>query len=97
MWIEFLKAKAGLAYFKGDKVNIPDEEARRLIEGGFVVPVEHVKVESDLPIDLPGRTALIKNGLITKAQVLDSRITLTEIPGIGEIMANQIIEHLTKK
>ncbi len=97
MWVEFVKAKAGLAYFKGDKVSIPDEEARKLIGEGFVVPVEHVKVESDLPIDLPGRAALIKSGLITKTQVVDSKATLTEIPGIGGIMANQIIEHLTKE
>lgn len=97
MWVEFIKAKAGLAYFKGDKVNIPDEEARRLMDGGFVLPLDRAKVESDLPVDLPGRAALIKGGLLTKAQVLESKATLTGIPGIGEFMANQIIEHLTKK
>ena len=96
MWVEFKKAKAGLSYFKGDKVNLADDVAKGLMEDGFVVPVDAKPAESDLPIDLPGRASLIKEGLLTKSQVLKAEKTLTDIPGIGSVTALQIVESLKK-
>lgn len=96
MWVVFRKAKAGLAYFKGDKANLSDEMAKKLIEDGFVLPADADQVKSDLPVDLPGRAALIKEGLFTKNQVLKTKETLTDVPGIGSITAKQIVEILTK-
>ena len=55
MWVVFRKAKAGLAYFKGDKANLSDEMAKQLIEDGFVLPADADQIKSDLPLDLPGR------------------------------------------
>lgn len=96
MWVVFRKAKAGLAYFKGDKANLSDEMAKQLIEDGFVLPADADQIKSDLPLDLPGRAALIKEGLFTKSQVLDTKESLTDVPGIGSVTAKQIIDTLTK-
>lgn len=85
-----------MAYFKGDKVNIEDDVAKNLIEEGFVIPIEAEQVKSDLPHDLPARMALIKEGLVTKSQVLKAKETLTDLPGIGSVTARQIIEILSK-
>ena len=93
MWVVFRKAKAGLAYFKGDKANLSDEMAKQLIEDGFVLPADADQIKSDLPLDLP---ALIKEGLFTKSQVLDAKESLTDVPGIGSVTARQIIDTLTK-
>lgn len=94
MWIKFLKAKAGLAYFKDNKVDMPDKEANKLIETGYALPVEALPLKSNLPELLPGREMLIKGGLLTKEQVLNSKETLTDIPGISTKLAERIIEQL---
>lgn len=95
MWVQFLKSRQGLAYFAGDIVKMDDDKADKLIDEGFVKQV-HQPDESDLSIDLPGRAALIKEGLITKEQVLASKEVLTDIKGIGEKTAAEIIEILSK-
>ena len=97
MWVVFKKAKSGLAYFKGDKVDMPEVLAKGLMEDGYVAAAEADQVESDLPVDLPGRASLIKGGLVTKSQVLDARHVLTDVPGIGSITASQIIKQLTEE
>lgn len=93
----FKKAKAGLSYFKGDKVDMDDEMAKGLMEDGFVVPADAEPAKSDLPADLPGRAALIKEGLYTRSQVLKAKKTLTDIPGIGSLTASHIVETLMKE
>lgn len=94
MWIKFIKAKAGLAYFKNDKVDMPAKEAESLIEKGYAVPSEAKPPKSDLPESLPGRSILIGEGLITKEHVLKAKDTLSDLPGIGRKTADQIIEQL---
>lgn len=95
MWVQFLKSRQGLAYFAGDIVKMDDEIANKLIDEGFVKQAEQPET-SDLPADLPGRAALIKEGLTTKEQVLSSKEVLTDIKGIGEKTATEIIEILSK-
>lgn len=96
MWVCFKKAKVGYSYFKGDKANLPEEEAEKLIDDGFACATDPDETDSDLPADLPGRTQLIKGGIATIEQVLNTRESLTDIPGIGNATARQIIEILTK-
>ncbi|MBC8603166.1 hypothetical protein H8784_15755 [Parabacteroides acidifaciens] len=72
-----------------------EETAKKLIDEGFVKQSEQPD-SSDLPADLPGRAALIKEGLLTKEQVLASKEVLTDIKGIGEKTSVEIIEILSK-
>lgn len=95
MWVEFIKSRQGLAYFAGDIVKMDEETAKKLIDEGFVKQSEQPD-SSDLPADLPGRAALIKEGLLTKEQVLASKEVLTDIKGIGEKTSVEIIEILSK-
>ncbi|RDU48098.1 hypothetical protein DWU89_16145 [Parabacteroides acidifaciens] len=95
MWVEFIKSRQGLAYFAGDIVRMDEETAKKLIDEGFVKQSEQPD-SSDLPADLPGRAALIKEGLLTKEQVLASKEVLTDIKGIGEKTSVEIIEILSK-
>lgn len=90
-----LKSRKGLGYFAGDKAQLTDELAEELIDGGFAKKVDEPAEESNLPADLPGRTALIKAGLHTIGQVIASKESLTDIKGIGEKLAGEIIEILT--
>lgn len=96
MWVEFLKSRQGFGYFAGDKANLNKEEAGKLIDEGYVKNVEEPDV-SDLPEDLPGRMALINGGLKMVSQVLASKEVLTDIKGIGEKTADEIINTLSKK
>lgn len=93
MWVEFLKARQGYGYFAGNKANLDDETANKLINEGFVKPVSRPQ-ESNLPHDLPGRTALISAGLLTKKEVLAAKETLTDIKGIGEKLKEEILQFL---
>lgn len=95
MWVEFIKSRQGLAYFAGDIVKMDEETAKKLIDEGYVKQSEQPD-SSDLPADLPGRAALIKEGLLTKEQVLASKEVLTDIKGIGEKTSVEIIEILSK-
>lgn len=96
MWVEFLKSRQGLAYFAGDIVKMDEEKAKQLIDEGFVKQTKQPGEDSDLPVDLPGRAALIKEGLLTKEQVIASKEVLTDIKGIGDKTAIEIIEILSK-
>lgn len=97
MWVEFLKSRQGLAYFAGDIVKMDEENAKQLIDEGFVKQTKQPGEDnSDLPVDLPGRAALIKEGLLTKEQVIASKEVLTDIKGIGDKTAIEIIEILSK-
>lgn len=93
MWVQFLKPRQGLAYFAGDIARMDEKEANDLIDGGYVKQSAQPEI-SDLPIELPGRAALIKDGLLTKEQVLASKEVLTDIKGIGDKTAAEIIEML---
>lgn len=92
-----LKSRAGLGYFPGDKAHLSDKLAAELIDAGYAKSVEEPDEPSDLPEDLPGRSALIKSGLHTMDQVLASKEVLTDIKGIGAKLAKEIIEVLTAK
>lgn len=98
MWVQFLKSRQGFGYFAGDIVKLDGKLANKFIDEGFVKQVEQPGEDnSDLPVDLPARAALIKEGLLTKEQVLSSKEVLTDIKGIGEKTAVEIIEILSKE
>ena len=92
----FLKAKQGLAYFPGDIVDLPEEKAGELIESGHCALSESNAIESDIPETLKFRDALIGAGLHTIDSVLAAKSTLTDIKGIGEKSAIEIVEELEK-
>lgn len=96
MTVKFIKSRQGYAYFAGDITDLADETASQLIEEGFVIPATAKEEDSNLPVDLPCRTLLIKNGLTQCDQVLASREVLTEIKGIGTKSAEEIINILEK-
>ena len=50
MRVEILKPIQGKAYFEGDVIELPDDQARNLIEAGFCIPAKEVFV---FPDDLP--------------------------------------------
>lgn len=96
MWIEFLRPKQGYGYFKGQRANIDEKLAEILIDKGYAKNASPPHT-SDLPFDLPGRTALLNEGLTTKAQVLAAKDVLTDIKGIGEKTASEIVSFLEKQ
>lgn len=96
MWIKFLKPRKGLSYFEGDRVDFPDSVAKQLIEEGYAVQSDAKPVESDLPMLLPGRATLIKEGLVTKKQVLEAKNSIADLPGINPKMAKKIVAILSK-
>lgn len=97
MYIKFLKPRPGMAYFEGDKANLPDETANKLIEEGYAMSTTTIVPESDLPLFLSGRNALIKGGLYTKKQVLDARESLCDVPGISKKTSEEIIKQLEEQ
>lgn len=95
MKIKFIKSAAGFAYGAGMQADLPDEMAQPLVEQGFAFPVKELKEpESDLPEDFPAREILIKEGLVNMADVKAAQETLTDIKGIGEKTAAEIVERL---
>lgn len=85
-----------LAYFDGDIVEFPVNQADELIEAE--IAVEYLPVfedVEDLPVDIPGRDKLILAGVksMTELRLYDD---LTEISGIGKKTAEAIIEYLKK-
>lgn len=83
-----------MAYFAGDSADIERELAEELVTTGFAVPVDALRPESDLPDTLPGRKALIREGLYTREQVLLAGEALSDIPGIGRRTAEGIVNQL---
>ncbi|KAA6335890.1 hypothetical protein EZS27_015917 [termite gut metagenome] len=99
MKIKFIKPAPGYAYFKGDIAVFFEAKASELIKAGFCEKLdrEEEKEESDLPVSLPGRAILIKEGFHTIAKVLAAEQTLTDIKGITKPMAESIIAALKPK
>lgn len=96
IWVEFLKSRQGFGYVAGDKACIDKNLAEILINEGFVKKTDEL-LESNLPDSLPGREALIKEGLRTIEQVLASAEALTDIKGIGQKTALEIVNILKNK
>ncbi|OAV76237.1 hypothetical protein Barb7_00092 [Bacteroidales bacterium Barb7] len=95
MYIEFIKPAPGYAYFKGDKADIAYDRANELITSGFVKKLDELKpVESDLPVSIPFRSVLIKEGLRTIEQVIAAKETISEIKGISKKSTDEILNFL---
>lgn len=95
MKIQFIKSVSGFAYSAGMQADLPDEMAQPLIEKGAAYQINNLKQPiSDLPADFPAREILIKEGLITKAQVRAAAAGLKDIKGIGAKTAAEIVERL---
>lgn len=83
----------GLAYFKGDKADLPVNQANELIEAGYAKPFKSDKGdESDLPPDLPGRKVLVAHGV--KYAELKAINDYTVYPGVTPAMAAKIKTYL---
>ncbi len=95
MRIKCIKNAAGIgyAYVAGKEYSVPDAMAKELLELGFAIPLEN---QSELPSDFPGYRALKENGFNTLSELkkIASVDQLTEIKGIGEKLAKQIVEKL---
>ena len=95
--IQFIKSPVGLfhlAYFAGDVVELPTNQADVLIEAGYAkeyAPALNPTV--DLPGDLPGRDAFLAAGIKTMEEVRLIK-DHTEIKGIGKKTAEAIITYL---
>ncbi len=95
MNVKFIKPRQGFGYFAGDIAELDDDIAKKLQEEGFVVPSETpIEIDSDLPVDLPGRKLLIEAGLHNTSDVLAASETLTDIKGISKAMSGRILEQL---
>lgn len=99
MIIEFVKSPTGaynLAYFEGDRVDMPDHQALELIETGYakkVTPVLPKEEKMDLPADLPMRKIILEAGIKTMSE-LKAYDELSDIPGIGMRSAKKIANYL---
>lgn len=97
--IQFTKSPTGkfnLAYFAGDVVEMPANQAEVLIEHDFAVEVTpEIYPKDDLPPDVPARDKLLAAGVksIEELKLFDD---LTEIPGVGKKLAEQIVAYLNK-
>lgn len=97
--IRFTKSPTGvfnLAYFPGDIVEMPANQAEVLIESEFAeeyIPV--ISDVNDLPLDIPGRDKLIAAGVKTMNE-LRQYDDITEIKGIGKTTAKAIVDYLKK-
>lgn len=95
MKIQFIRSVTGYAYAKGMQADLPKEMAQTLIQQGAAYQINDLKQPiSDLPSDFPAREILIKEGLITMAQVREAAATLKDIKGIGEKTVAEIVERL---
>jgi len=97
--IQFTKSPTpvfNLAYFAGDIVEMPANQADTLIEAEFAVEFFPVVSEAaDLPQDIPGRDKLIAFGVTSMAE-LRQYDDPCEIKGIGKKTAEAILEYLKK-
>lgn len=85
-----------LAYFDGDILEMNANQAEVLIEAGVAKLYEPVfNLIEDLPMDFPGRDALIAFGIKTMQEVRLLNDP-TEIKGIGKKTAEAILEYLKK-
>ena len=97
--IRFIKSPTpvfNLAYFDGDIVDMPANQAEVLIDSGFAeeyFPV--ISAVADLPLDIPGRDKLILAGVksLDELRLYDD---ITEIKGIGKKTAEAIVDYLKK-
>ena len=109
MKIQFIKSVTGYAYAKGMQADLPDKMAQALVEQGAAFkigsmnePISDGRSDigsmnepiSDLPSDFPAREILIKEGLVTMAQVREAAATLKDIKGIGKKTVAEIVERL---
>lgn len=97
--IQFNKSPVGffnLAYFAGDVVEMPANQAEVLIEAGYAKEyAPAVNPQPDLPADLPGRDVFLSNGIKTLDE-LKLITDFTEIKGIGKKTAESIVKYLNK-
>lgn len=99
--ITFIKSPTGsfnLAYFEGDSVEMPANQAKELMNAGVAKPFdinEDDPIGVDLPMDIPARDLLIKQGIKTMDELLIYP-DLTKIAGIGKQINKQIMNYLKK-
>lgn len=97
MWIKFMKPAPGYAYSDGDKADLkPEEEAMRLVEEGYVIPLSPEEPDSDIPEDFPARALLISEGIYTLKQVREALPSIEDIKGIGKGTLEKIVERLAE-
>jgi hypothetical protein len=97
--IEFIKPAPGYAYFAGNKTELSDERADKLIKEGYCRKLtdEQEQEQSDLPPSLPGRALLIKEGFTTIAKVLAAGAALSDVKGMTKQMVENVLATLKPK
>ncbi len=96
--ITWLKSHPLYGYFPGDNCELPEKHVKKLLKSKHVKLFEAKEPDeptTDLPEDLPGRDALIDNGVILMSDV-KAIPDFTEIKGIGKSTNEQILEYLKK-
>ena len=88
-------SRIGMAYVAGKDYTVHKSMSDELLELGFAIPLE---TNTELPKDFPGYRALYENGFTTfdELKQISTVDQLTEIKGIGEKLASQIVERLKK-
>jgi len=86
----------GMAYFEGDTAELPINRFNDLKELGYVTepttqPPAHTTT-TPIPKDIPGYKAIVAAGFTSLADV-KAVPDLTEINGIGKVLAAQIVEY----
>lgn len=94
MKIKFLRGTAGIGfgYMEGQELETSQAQALEFVELGFATIIEANK--DGLPLDLPGREALLKADIKEIKDIPAEVGALVEINGIGKATAEKIVEYL---
>jgi len=89
-------AGVGYGYFAGDSVELDTKAFNDLVELGIVRAFDHKidapKPQNDIPTNIPGYKKLIGAGYTSLADI-KATTDLTEIKGIGDMLAKQIAKY----
>lgn len=96
MKIKFTRSTCGIGYgyMEGCILDTTKAQALEFVELGFATILEETK--EGLPVDIPGRAALIEAGIMEVKDIPLEIEQLVEIDGIGDATANKIIDYLKK-
>jgi hypothetical protein len=91
-------AGAGYGYFKGVVADLDskahDDLVKLKIARAYDKAIDEPTPINDIPADIPGYKIIIASGFTSLSDLNSSKENLTELNGIGNKLAKQIIEYL---
>lgn len=95
MKIKFLKPVAGFAYFEGDVAELADNLAAGIVaKGAAVIIPETEGPVSNLPLMIPARAILVREGFETIEDIRAAVDTLSQIKGLNKKTVKEITDFI---